>query len=472
MKITPVILAGGYGKRLWPLSREYTPKQLIPLVTKKTMLQETILRISNNPDINSPIVICGSEHRFFVAEQLREIDVKPKAIILEPVGRNTAPAIALAANFLKESNNDSVMLVLPADHIIKNKNHFLYLIKIAAKYANKKNLITFGIDPSIPDTGYGYIQKGKIIESELVYEIKEFKEKPDLKTAKKFLAAKSYLWNSGMFAFKPSIYLEELKFFQPELYQIASRSFKQRYSDLDFLRIPEKNFLNCPSISIDYAVMEKTKKGIILKADLIWSDVGSWDSLSNISKKDSKNNTKVGDVFLYKTNNSYIRSTDKFVATIGLNNLIVVNTKDGILICNKNNSQDVSKVTDYLRNNDRSEQLHHKIVFRPWGSYESLIKEKNFQVKNLTIKKNSQTSLQVHKFRSEHWIVVKGKALITVNEKKEVLTKNQSIDIPIGSKHRIKNIGKTDLNIIEVQTGVYLEEDDIVRIEDSYGRAS
>lgn len=470
MKITPIILSGGYGKRLWPLSREYTPKQLIPLTTKKTMLQETIMRLSDIKGINPPIILCGNEHRFIVAEQLREINIKPTAIILEPEGKNTAPAIALAANYLKKFNDDSMMLILPADHIIKNLKEFSRLILISTKYVNKKNLVTFGIKPNVPETGYGYIEKGKKIEEDYAFKIKTFTEKPNLQKAKEFVMSEKYLWNSGMFAFKANVYLNELKKFRPEIYKKTLTSISKSFIDLDFLRISEKDFLSCPAESIDFAVMENTNKGVILNSNIDWSDVGSWSSLSSVSKKDTLQNTKIGDIFTYKTRNTYIRSTDKFTAALGLNNLIIVNTKDALLICDKNNAQDVKLITDFLKNKKRVEQLHHRKVFRPWGDYESLIKEKNFQVKNITLKKNSQTSLQVHKYRAEHWIVVKGKALVTVDDKEIILKKNESIDIPIKSKHRIKNIGNSELNIIEVQTGSYLEEDDIIRIEDNYGR--
>lgn len=470
MKIIPVILSGGSGSRLWPLSRSAYPKQLIPLISKKTMLQETLFRLSGWKDIDDPIIICGNEHRFIVAEQIRDININPKVIILEPEGRNTAPAIAAAALSLIDEEG-SAMLVLPADHVIKNTKAFEKIVKTALKHLNDEKLITFGIEPISADTGYGYIQLGESIPNiEKSFKIKRFVEKPDSKTAESYLQSGDYLWNSGMFLFKPKTFINELDKFEPKIVKQVNLALANSYNDLDFLRLSEDDFKLSPSNSIDYAVMEKTKFGIILRTDIGWSDIGSWEALSSISEKDKYGNTLRGDTFTLETTNTFIRSESRLVASIGVENLVIIDTPDALLVTNKSKTQDVKKIVEYINTMGRKEHEHHKKVFRPWGYYESLIKSSNFQVKSIIIKPGEKLSLQLHKKRAEHWVVVSGSALVTVDKKQIKLIENQSTYIPIGSKHRLANIGEDILHIIEIQSGNYLEEDDIIRFDDDYGR--
>lgn len=470
MKIIPVILSGGSGSRLWPLSRSAYPKQLIPLISKKTMLQETLFRLSGWKDIGDPVIICGNEHRFIVAEQIRDININPQVIILEPEGRNTAPAIAAAALSLIDEE-DSAMLVLPADHVIKNTKAFEEIVKTALKHLNDERLVTFGIEPISADTGYGYIQLGKSIPNiEKSFEIKRFVEKPDSKTAESYLQSGDYLWNSGMFLFKPKTFINELDKFEPKMVKQVNLALANSYNDLDFLRLSEDDFKLSPSNSIDYAVMEKTKFGVILRTDIGWSDIGSWEALSSISEKDKYGNTLRGDTFTLETTDTFIRSESRLVASIGVENLVIIDTPDALLVTNKSKTQDVKKIVEYINTMGRKEHEHHKKVFRPWGYYESLIKSSNFQVKSIIIKPGEKLSLQLHKKRAEHWVVVSGIALVTIDKKQIKLIENQSTYIPIGSKHRLANIGEDILHIIEIQSGNYLEEDDIIRFDDDYGR--
>jgi mannose-1-phosphate guanylyltransferase / mannose-6-phosphate isomerase len=467
----PVILSGGIGSRLWPLSREHYPKQLLALVGEQTMLQSTITRLENIPNLAPPIIVCNEDHRFLVAEQLRCIKVKPSAILLEPVGRNTAPAIALAALAALENDPDAVLLALPADHLIQKIDIFQDVINKAFSISNQELLITFGIVPTKPETGYGYIKAGEQINQH-IQKVEEFVEKPNLETAIKYLESGNYFWNSGMFLFKAQNYLDELKQFEPQIFEICTRAFDKLSLDLnsDFVRVDEELFKQCISKSIDFAVMEKTTKAAIIPLDAGWSDIGAWSALWEVSKQDNNGNILQGDIFTENVSNCYLRSEYRLLATLGVENLIVVETADAVLVAHKDYAQNVKNVVDHLKRTKRSEANLHRKVIRPWGSYESIDNEPRFQVKRITVNVGASLSLQMHYHRSEHWIIVKGTAKITRGNEEFVLTENQSTYIPLGVKHRLENPGKIPLEIIEIQSGSYLGEDDIVRFEDHYGR--
>jgi mannose-1-phosphate guanylyltransferase/mannose-6-phosphate isomerase len=472
--LIPVILSGGAGTRLWPLSRELYPKQLLALTSQHTMLQETVLRLQGL-DAAAPVVVCNDAHRFLVAEQLRLIGVQPRAIVLEPFGRNTAPAIALAAlAALKTTAGqgkeaaDPVLLVLPADHVIRDTTAFQVAAVAAVTAAEQGSLVTFGVVPSAPETGYGYIRRGEAMGP--VYRIAQFVEKPNLERAKTFLASGEHYWNSGMFVFRARRYLEELERFQPAIASACRLAFEAARGDLDFTRIDAKTFERCPSDSIDYAVMEKTAAAVVVPLDAGWSDVGSWASLHAASDADASGNVCHGDVLTEDTSNSYLYSESRLVAAVGLDSHVVVETKDAVLVAPKDRVQDVKALVGRIKDLGRYEHSLHREVFRPWGSYDSLESGNRFQVKRLSVKPGAQLSLQMHHHRAEHWVVVSGTARITRGEETFILEENQSTYIPIGVKHRIENPGKITLNIIEVQSGSYLGEDDIVRLEDRYGR--
>jgi mannose-1-phosphate guanylyltransferase/mannose-6-phosphate isomerase len=466
--IVPVILAGGSGTRLWPLSRTLHPKQFIELIGKTTLFQEAVLRLPQY--IGDPLVVCNEEHRFLAAEQLRQIDRLASSIILEPVGKNTAPAIALAAIKSIKDNNNAVLLVLSADHLIQDIEKFHQTIETAKKQAEKNKLVTFGIAPKEVETGFGYI-KGDVSQDGDYYNIDEFVEKPDYKTAQKYVDSGKYFWNSGMFMFKASVYLDELKKHESEIFSICKKSCQTEYYDSDFIRLNKKEFLNCPSKSIDYAVMEKTNNAVMVKMDVTWNDVGSWPALWSLQPKDKNNNLVVGDVILKKVNDSYIHNASKrLVSAIGVSNLIIVDTEDAILVTNKNHAQYVNNIVKQIKESDRPESDQHRKVFRPWGYYDSIDNGNGFQVKRLLINPDAKLSLQKHGHRSEHWVVVKGKAQVTCGKKTFQLIENQSTYIPLGEVHRLENTGSTPLEIIEIQTGDYLGEDDIIRIEDKYDR--
>ncbi len=465
MSICPVIMAGGSGTRLWPLSRAAHPKQFLRLHGEDTMLQATVKRLSGL-DIQASITICNEEHRFFVAEQLREID-KLGSIILEPVGRNTAPAIALAALTAKD---DPLLLVLAADHVIQDEAAFREAVIRAIPLAEAGKLVTFGIVPSAPHTGYGYIQRGKDLGEG--FEVDAFVEKPSSDVAQDYFSSGDYYWNSGMFLFRASNYLEELKKFRPDILEQCQGSVVDVKTDLDFLRIDKDMFESCPAESVDYAVMEKTSHAVVVPMDAGWSDIGSWTSLWDISEKDSEGNSTNGDVILHDTHNSYVRSDDKLVAVIGVDDLIVVSTKDALMVAHKDSVQDVKMITESLKIQARSEWQLSREVYRPWGKYDSIDSGERYQAKRITVKPGAKLSVQMHHHRAEHWVVVSGTALVTNGDKTFLLSENESTYIPVGVVHALENPGKVELDLIEVQSGSYLGEDDIVRFDDIYGRAS
>jgi len=435
------------------------------------MLQSTITRLENIPNLAPPIIVCNEDHRFLVAEQLRCIDIKPSAILLEPVGRNTAPAIAIAALAALDNDPDAVLLALPADHLIQKVDIFQEVIKQAFSISNQELLITFGIVPTKPETGYGYIKKGEQINQQ-IHKVAQFVEKPNLETAIKYLETKDYFWNSGIFLFKAQTYLNELKQFEPQIFEICTRAFDKLALDLnsDFVRVDEELFKQCISKSIDFAVMEKTTKAAIIPLDAGWSDIGAWTALWEVSKQDNNGNILQGDIFTENVNNCYLRSEYRLLATLGVENLIVVETADAVLVAHKDYAQHVKNVVDHLKRTKRREANLHRKVIRPWGSYESIDNEPRFQVKRITVNVGASLSLQMHHHRSEHWIIVKGTAKIIKGDEEFLLTENQSTYIPLGVKHRLENPGKIPLEIIEIQSGSYLGEDDIVRFEDYYGR--
>ena len=463
MSICPVIMAGGSGTRLWPLSRAAHPKQFLKLHGEDTMLQATVKRLSGL-DIQASITICNEEHRFFVAEQLREID-KLGPIILEPVGRNTAPAIALAALTAKD---DPLLLVLAADHVIQDEDAFREAVIRAIPLAEVGKLVTFGIVPSAPHTGYGYIKRGKDIGEG--FEVDAFVEKPSSDVAQDYFSSGDYYWNSGMFLFRASKYLEELKQFRPDILEQCQSSVKDVKTDLDFLRVDKDMFESCSAESVDYAVMEKTSHAVVVPMDAGWSDIGSWSSLWDISSKDCNGNTTHGDVMLQNSNNSYVRSEDKLVAAIGIDDLVIVSTKDALMVAHKDSVQDVKMVTESLKIQARSEWQLSREVFRPWGKYDSIDSGERYQAKRITVKPGAKLSVQMHHHRAEHWVVVSGAARVTNGDKTFLLSENESTYIPVGVVHALENPGKIELELIEVQTGSYLSEDDIVRFEDRYGR--
>ncbi|XLZ72510.1 mannose-1-phosphate guanylyltransferase/mannose-6-phosphate isomerase [Massilia sp. SR12] len=471
MKIYPVILSGGAGTRLWPLSRAALPKQLLPLVTDKTMLQDTALRLAGREGMMAPLVVCGNEHRFLVAEQMREIGVNPLGIVLEPVGRNTAPAVAAAAHFLQAVDPQAVMLVLPADHVIQDVDAFYAAIQRAATQVASGALATFGIVPTVPETGYGYIQSGEQLAVEGCFKVAKFVEKPDRDTAQGFVDAGNFFWNSGMFLFRAESYLSELAQFQPEMAKASEESFTKGYRDLDFCRLDEAAFTACPSDSIDYAVMEHTRHAVVVPASIGWNDVGSWSALAEVQQADANGNVSRGDVYTDNTSNCLVRAEGRIVAAIGVQDLVIVETADAVLVAHKDQVQRVKQVVDHLKANGRTEHVHHTKVYRPWGCYEGIDMGDRFQVKRITVNPGGKLSLQMHHHRAEHWVVVSGTARVTCGDKVTLLTENESTYIPIGMSHRLENPGKLPLHLIEVQSGSYLGEDDIVRFEDVYQRA-
>ena len=464
-EIKPVMMAGGSGTRLWPLSRAAHPKQFLSLHGDDTMLQATVKRLSGL-NIKSSVTICNEEHRFFVAEQLREID-KLGSIILEPVGRNTAPAIALAALM---SNEDDLLLVLAADHVIQNEAAFTKAVTDATPLAEAGNLVTFGIVADQPHTGYGYIKRGE--ELGVGFVVDKFVEKPSIELAADYMASGDYYWNSGMFLFKASQYLSELSKLRPDIYEACKSSMAAVRKDLDFIRVDSEAFECCPSESIDYAVMEKTENAVVVPMAAGWSDIGSWSSLWDISQKDGNGNATHGDVMLYEANNSYVRTDGKLVAAVGVDDLIIVSTKDVVMVARKDSVENIKIIAEKIKRDSRTEWETHREVCRPWGKYDAIDNGERYQVKRITVKPGAKLSVQMHHHRAEHWVVVSGTAKVTNGEKIFMLSENESTYIPLGVIHALENPGKVPLEIIEIQSGSYLGEDDIVRFDDIYGRVT
>lgn len=474
--LIPVILCGGKGTRLWPLSRASYPKQYWALnnVEQETLLQQTQLRLQGLKKLSNPLLICNEEHRFIVAEQMREIKIEPKAILLEPVGRNTGPAIALAALHALESGEDPLLLILAADHVIKDRAHFLAVIEAGRKYAEEGRLVTFGIVPTSPETGYGYIEAKEKLENvePKGIPIARFVEKPDRELAEKFLRDDRFTWNSGIFLFRASTILQELNKLSPELLRHCKEALNQNIPDMDFLRINKNAFMKCPNIAIDVAVMEKTKLGTVLPLDAGWSDIGSWNALWETTNQDKEGNAIRGNVINQECKNCYLRSEYRLLVGIGIENLIVVETDDAVLIANREHTQNVKAIVKKLEETGSSEGIAHRKIYRPWGSYTRVVEGSRWQVKRIKVNPGASLSLQMHHHRAEHWIVVKGTALIEKDQTKELLGENQSTYIPLGCKHRLSNPGTEPIELIEVQSGSYLGEDDIVRFADEYDRIS
>ena len=472
--IIPIILCGGTGTRLWPLSRRSFPKQFLSLNDNdnKTLLQKTQERLASIKNIHKPLLICNEEHRFIVAEQMREINISPWKILLEPSGRNTSAAISLGALLALENYKNPNLLILSADHDIKDTKKFVTTIHKGLRYSDKGRLVTFGVIPDCPETGYGYIEAEKSLSIKEIFgeNISRFIEKPNQKLAEKLIKDKKYTWNSGIFLFKAKTIINEIEKFEPKINQYCLESLKNSEKDLDFLRINQSFFEKCPNISIDVSVMEKTQLGTVLPLNVGWSDIGSWESVWKLSSKDFNGNCFKGNVLTKNTSNCLINSESRLLVGIGIKELIVIETKDATLIAHKSQSQEVKKLVDELKEKGISEGLEHKKIFRPWGHYESVVDDINWKVKLITVKPFEQLSLQKHLHRSEHWVVVKGQALVKVNEKEMILKENESVYIPKGSKHRLSNKNNNPLMIIEIQTGLYLGEDDIERFEDNYGR--
>ncbi len=471
--LIPVILSGGSGTRLWPLSRACFPKQYLNLLNNndKTLLQNTILRLEGLKNLQHPIVICNEEQRFIVAEQIRELNIKPSSILLEPIGRNTAPAIALASLMTLEKFEDSILLVLSADHEIKNTAKFKQAINDGLEYARNGRLVTFGISPNSPETGYGYIEAcDELTIKNISSNINKFIEKPTKELAEKLIKDKRYTWNSGIFMFKASTIIKELSRYEPKIVDLCRKSLEDSSKDLDFQRIKKESFEKCPNIPIDIAVMEKTKLGTVLSLNVGWSDIGNWKSVWENSTKDVNGNSLTGKTLIFDTQNSYLRSENRLIVSIGIKNLVIVETNDAILIADKNSTQSVKEIVYELEKSSLIEGKMNRQMFRPWGHYTSVVEGLTWQVKRLEIKPEASLSLQMHHHRAEHWVVVSGNAKVEINDVTSLLKVNESIFVPLGAKHRLSNPGKTTLILIEVQSGEYLGEDDIVRFDDIYGR--
>ena len=473
INLIPVILSGGSGTRLWPLSRACYPKQYLNLLNQNdnSLLQNTILRLDGLKKLHQPIIICNEEQRFIVAEQMREVNITPSSILLEPIGRNTAPAIALASLMTLKYFKDSILLVLSADHEIKNKENFQQAIKDGLRFASNGKLVTFGITPNSPETGYGYIESyEELTTKNKSSNIKKFIEKPTKKLAEKLIQDKRYSWNSGIFMFKASTIISELTRYEPKIVDLCKKSLDHSFKDLDFQRIKKNYFEECPNIPIDIAVMEKTKLGTVLSLDVGWSDIGNWKSVWENSKKDLNGNSITGKSLIFDTQNSYLRSENRLIVSLGLKNLVIVETNDAILIADKDSTHSVKEIVNELEKSSLIEGKLNRKMFRPWGHYTSVVEGLTWQVKRLEIKPEASLSLQMHHYRAEHWIVVNGNARVEINGVTTLLKVNESIFVPLGAKHRLSNPGKTPLILIEVQSGEYLGEDDIVRFDDIYGR--
>lgn len=467
MNLTPIIMAGGSGTRLWPLSRHLYPKQFHALSGDHTMLQQTILRLEGL-EARTPVIVCNEDHRFIAAEQMRQIGFGDAHVLLEPVARNTAPAIAIAANHALSVEEDSVLLILPADHHIEDAEAFREAVRQGMPLAEQGRLVTFGIVPARPETGYGYIRRGKEIGDG--YVLDRFEEKPDLQTASAYVSSGEYYWNSGIFLFRADRYLDELERHCPDIASACAKAAQHVNSDMQFLRVDEAAFRACPAESIDYAVMENTDDAVVLPLDAQWNDVGSWSALWEVEQRDADGNALVGDVLAIGTKNTFARAQSRLVALVGVENLVVVETKDAVLVADREKSQEVKAIVERLRDLNRSEYTNHREVYRPWGHYDSIDTGERDQVKRIIVKPGAKLSVQMHHHRAEHWVVVRGTAKVLRGKETIMLTENQSIYIPLGEVHALENPGKIPLELIEVQSGSYLGEDDIVRIEDVYGR--
>ncbi|HFQ5214123.1 TPA: mannose-1-phosphate guanylyltransferase/mannose-6-phosphate isomerase [Vibrio vulnificus] len=464
MNILPVIMAGGSGSRLWPMSRTHYPKQFLSLVSDLTMLQETITRL-DGLDCMPATLICNEEHRFLVAEQLRKVGLDHSGILLEPFGRNTAPAVALAALHALKSGDDPLLLVLAADHLIKDAQAFRNAVLSAKGLADHGKLVTFGIVPTKPETGYGYIRRGEGVEQDNAYLVESFVEKPNLSIAEKYVTSGEYYWNSGMFMFKASHYLEELRQFRPDILSAVEQAFIGASVDLDFVRLDAKAFALCPDDSIDYAVMERTKEAVVVPLDAGWSDVGAWSSLWEVSDKDQHENVVRGDVLIENSQRCYINAPERLVAAVGVEDLVIVDTKDALLVAHRDKVQDVKNIVSNLKASERSEFQHHREVYRPWGKHDHIAEGERYHVKKVVVKPGQKTAMQMHYHRSEHWVVVSGTAKVHRGTETHIIAENESIYIPVGTEHCFENPGKLPLEIIEVRTGSYLAEDDILRTQ-------
>ena len=472
-KVIPVIISGGIGSRLWPLSRASFPKQYLNLENNKSLLQNTYLRLKGLKNLEPPLIICNEEHRFIVAEQMRMININPKSIILEPFGRNTAPAIALAALSINKDEDDPFLLILPADHKIADNNEFINTVQEGLKFAQNGRIVTFGVTPTSPETGYGYIEsENEISIKNKSSSIKKFIEKPNQAVADNLVENNHYTWNSGIFLFKASTIIEELNKYESRILDICQKSLDESNRDLNFQRINKKIFKDCPNISIDNAVMEKTKVGTVLKLYAGWNDLGSWKSLWEEKNNNLNNNHLIGKTHIKNVENSYIRSDGRLIVGLGLENLFVIETDDTVLVANKDHINSLKDLVNEIKQRNFNEINENKKKYRPWGYFINIIKEKNWQVKRLEINPNESISLQKHCYRSENWVVVKGEAKVEINDEISFLKKDESIYVPCGSKHRVSNPGLNPLIIIEVQSGVYLGEDDIIRFEDKYKRGN
>ncbi len=467
-KIHPVVLSGGSGTRLWPMSRASLPKQLLALNGERTMIQDTVLR-ANVTNAGPPILLCSEGHRFLVAEQMQAIGVTPRAIVLEPMGRNTAPAAAIGALMVAEHDPTGIVLLLPSDHVVSDQAAFEVAVGRAASAARLGYIVTFGIAPASPETGYGYIQRGTML-GDCVNRVARFAEKPDSATAKRHLASGDHFWNSGMFVFRVDVLLAELARLEPALVEACRSALRDARRDLDFVRLDAKAFEKAKNISLDYAVMERTDKAAVVACDIGWSDVGAWSSLWSLRKRDENGNVLQGDVMIHDSHDSFVRGEKGLTALVGVRNLVVVVTEDAVLVADKGRAQDVKAIVDQLKSSGRPELFDHKVVFRPWGSYQGIDAGDGYQVKHIMVKPGGRLSLQSHRKRAEHWVVVQGTAKVTCDDKVFLLHENQSTFIPLGAKHRLENPGKQPLRLIEVQSGSYLGEDDIVRYDDAYGR--
>lgn len=470
MALYPVILSGGSGSRLWPMSREHYPKPLLPLFSDNTLLQETANRLDDIEGIGDAVYVCNEEHRFLVAEQVALLGKKPATIILEPEGRNTAPALTLAALYLVKQDPDAMMVVMPADHVMTEPQHFVEAVRQGGVNAEQGALVTFGIVPDAAETGYGYIKRDAEISGTSAYAVAKFVEKPDIETAEKYISEGDYYWNSGIFLMRADRWLDEIGRHCPEILSACRKAVTQGKQDADFFRVNATDFLSSPGDSIDYAVMEKTDRAVVVPLSAGWSDVGAWSALWNVCPRDEDGNVIQGDVIAEDTRNTFLVAQHRCLATVGLENIIVIETADAVLVANKDKAQDVKAIVNRLKECGRDEHIMHRQVYRPWGSYEGIDAGPRFQVKRLSVKPGAQLSLQMHHHRAEHWVVVKGTAQVTCGEQVFILHENESTYIPMGEKHRLENPGNIPLEVIEIQSGGYLGEDDIVRFEDVYDR--